>query len=300
MGENISEKISGYKQLTANEVKKIITDNGIEMIRLEFSDLNGISRGKTFPSDMIDTVFENGIPFCSAIMAQCFDNEIATARGITEHNYDDMQVVPDPTTFVILPHIEKTALLLGNIFYHGKPMKQSPRGFLMRMIEEYRALGYNPIAAGELEFFLFKKSETGPYPLYTNKANNCYTNNMRSDPLGFLYKLTRTFKHMGFKILYMNHEYYPGQYEYNWKHGPALRNADETFLFKSISKDLAEQDDLYVTFMAKPKNNNGGSGCHIHISLNDLETGKDLFYDENDPDSISDMRARSPLCWPLR
>jgi glutamine synthetase len=280
---------TGYKKLTKEEVKAVIAEKGIEMIRLEWADIHGISRGKTLPSDMIDTIFESGIPFCSAVLAQCFDNQIAEAKGLIENHYDDMCVRPDPSTFVVLPHVEKTALLLGTLYYHGKPMKQSPRGFLQRMIDEYNKLGLNPIAAGELEFFLFKKEADGTFPPYTNKVNNCYTDNSRVDPLGYLYKLTKTFKNMGFKILYMNHEYYPGQYEYNWKHGPALRNADETFLFKSISKDIADQNDLYITFMAKPKNENGGSGCHVHFSLDDINTGEDLFYDEKAEDGMSDL-----------
>ena len=101
--------------------------------------------------------------------------------------------------------------------------------------------------------------------------------------------MTKILKEMQYKVLYMNHEFYPGQYEYNWSHGQALRNADETSVFKGVSKDIAEINDLFITFMAKPMNENGGSGCHFHISLDDMETGENLFHDENTPDKMSPL-----------
>jgi glutamine synthetase len=94
---------------------------------------------------------------------------------------------------------------------------------------------------------------------------------------------------MGYDVLYMNHEYYPGQFEYNWKHSRAVNAADQSALFKYLSKDMAEEDELMVTFMAKPKNAAGGSGCHFHVSFNDIETGKNLCYDPEDKEGLSKL-----------
>lgn len=287
MTKTVENELNGYKTLTKEDVKRMIKENEIEMIRLEYIDLNGINRGKLLPSDMIDEMFEHGIAFAAAVMALTFDNGVADVKGLSEYNYDDMKVVADPSTFVILPYLEKTALILGDIYYHNEPMRQSPRWFLKNMIEEYRKLGLNPITASEVEFYLLNKTEDGEFKPYTNKPCNCYTSNARIDPKGFLTKLTRTFKEMDFKVLYMNHEFYPGQYEYNWSHAPALRNVDETALFKGICKDMAELDDMVATYMAKPSNEVGGSGCHFHISLNNIETGNNEFYDKEDPQGMS-------------
>jgi glutamine synthetase len=287
--KNAVEKTTGYSCLTKEDVKRLITENGIEMIRFEFADLHGINRGKLLPANMIDEVLEHGIAFCASILAMCFDNNVATVDNLAKNNYDDLLVKADPSTFIILTHIEKTALILGDLYYHGEPMKQSPRLFLKNMIQKYNALGMNPICASELEFYLYKRVGDNKYEHYTNKTGNCYTANTRIDPNGFLYQLTRTLKDMNFDILYMNTEYYPGQYEYNWSHGPALRNCDETFNFKGISKDIAEQNNLLVTFMAKPGNDVGGSGCHFHISLSDLATGANLCDDPTDPIGISQL-----------
>jgi len=280
---------TGQSLLTKEDVKARIREQGIEMIRFEFADIHGINRGKLLPSDMIDEILDYGIPFCASVMALGFDNTVAEAKLLADNNYDDMRAIADPSTFTILSHVEKTALILGDLYYHGEPLKLCPRWFLKGMIARYRELGLAAISASELEFFLFSRTPEGGYTPYTNRANNCYTANSRSDPSGYLYQLTRTFQQMGFKILYMNHEFYPGQYEYNWRHTSTLRSADQTIIFKGVAKDVADQNGLLVTFMAKPKNNNGGSGCHFHLSLNDIETGENAFADPGSEDGMSQV-----------
>ena len=287
---NNSEVIKkSCQELTIDDVKSLIKQNDIEMIRLEFIDLQGINRGKLLPAKMIDEVFEDGIAFAAAVMAMGFDNSVAIVKGLTEYNYDDMKVIADPTTFVVLPYLEKTAMLLGDIYYHKKPMLQSPRWFLKNMIKKYNELGLQPITASELEFFLFSKTEDGTNKPYTNQKCNCYTTNVRIDPLSFLNKMTKAMVDMDFDVLYMNHEFYPGQYEYNWKHCDALKNTDQTAIFKGLTKELAEQNNLTATFMAKPQNEDGGSGCHYHVSLNELSTGKNQFFDPEKDNQMSDI-----------
>ena len=277
---------NGYRALTLVDIKKIIEEKGIETLRLEYIDMNGVNRGKILPACMIDEMFEDGIAFAAAIMVIGFDNSVAEVSGLSEYNYDDMKVFPDPSTFMVLPYLEKTALILGDLYYHGKKMTQSPRWFLKNMIREYNNLGLSPIVASEMEFFLFRKNENEEPIPYTNHDGNCYTANNRIDPSGFLAKLTSAVRAMDFDVLYMNHEFYAGQYEYNWKHNHALNAADQTATFKGVCKDIAELNDLHATFMARPVNQNGGSGCHVHLSLNDKD-GRNVFFDENDPDGMS-------------
>ncbi len=269
------------------EIKERLLAAGVETVRLEYIDILGVNRGKILPIEMLEDMFEDGIAFCAAIMAIGYDNDVSDVEGLSSYNYDDFKVMPDPTKVFLLPYQEKTALILGDIYYHGEKMKQSPRWFLKNMIEEYRKLGYDPIAASEMEFFLFNKDGQGEMKPYTNETGNCYTSNVRIDPKDFFKELTKTLKGLDFNVLYMNHEFYSGQYEYNWKHAPALRAADETAIFKGICKDLAEQKDMVATFMGRPKNDNGGSGCHFHFSLNDLATGKNAFDDPTQPQGMS-------------
>ncbi len=279
--------LTGDMAMSLEEIKKLIAEHEIKMVRLEWCDLQGILRGKLMPAEMIDTLFKSGIAFAAVSMSLGFDNSIAIPEDFSE-NYDDMKVFPDASTFSILPHEPHTAVILGDMYYHDKPMVQSPRAFLKKMVEEYRALGFDPICASEVEFFVYNKQADGTFAPYTTKNSNCYAASRRSDPTGFLRKLTDTFKEMQFNVLYMNHEYYPGQFEYNWSHAKAVKCADETCRFKTYAKDIADDEDMMVTFMAKPKMADGGSGCHFHISLEDLQ-GENVFYDANAQDGISDL-----------
>lgn len=279
-------KMTGLKMPTIDDIKQLIKNKEIEMIRLEYTDLLGVNRGKLMPATMVDEIFGDGIAFCSAALMMSFDNDILVSDHLSETN-DDMKVIGDISTFSILPHCEHTALVLGDLYYREEPMVQAPREFLKRMVKKFHELGLDPIAASELEFFVYNK-EDGSVTPYTNQPCTCYQANRRLDPKRFLYKLTQTFERMKFNVLYMNHEYYPGQFEYNWRHTNVLRAADESALFKALSKDIAQEMDLMITFMAKPKNADGGSGCHYHISLNDLETGENICYDPKDKEGLSE------------
>lgn len=276
------------KIYTKEEIKNICAEKGIEMIRLEYNDIIGVNRGKLVPVTMLDEMIDEGIPFCSSAFAMEYDNSILTSQYMAE-TCDDLLVVPDLSTFTLLPFDETTALVMADLYYQGKPFLMSPRCFLKKMVDKYHALGYDPVAASELEFYVYNKKEDGSIEPYTCQPSNCYTANDRIDPKKFLYKLTRTFNKMDFNVLYMNHEYYPGQYEYNWKHASAVRAADESALFKGLSKDIANRDDMMISFMAKPKGAEGGSGCHFHLSLNDMKTGDNICYDPNGKDEISDI-----------
>jgi glutamine synthetase len=282
-----TNKLLKRAKIPLEEIKKQITENNIDMIRLEYMDLLGINRGKLMPASMVDEIFENGINFCLSSLSMAFSNDIVLSKYFPETN-EDMRVIGDPSTFILLPHCEHTALVLGDLYYNDKPLFQAPREFLKQMTEKYQELGFDPIAASELEFFIYNKLPDGTTEPYTSQACTCYQANRRLDKKRFLYKLTTTFEKLGFNVLYMNHEYFPGQFEYNWKHANIIQAADESALFKGFSKDIAEEEDLMVTFMAKPKNASGGSGCHFHISLNDIKTGKNIFYDPDKKDGMSE------------
>lgn len=281
----MKDKYTKMEIKNKEEIRDLCKEKGVEMLRLSYVDVLGINRAKLVPVTMLDEMIDNGIPFCSTIFTIGYDNEVLTSKYMAETS-DDIVVVPDLSTFYVLPYEPATAIILADLYYQGAPFQVSPRCFLKKMIDEYHAMGFDPIAASELEFFAYNKTENGIEP-YTQQQCNCYTADDRTDPKKFFYKLTRTFNEMDFNVLYMNHEYYAGQYEYNWKHAAALRAADESVLFKGLSKDIANRDEMMLSFMAKPKGADGGSGCHFHVSLNDIETGENICYDPNGKDQLS-------------
>jgi glutamine synthetase len=104
-----------------------------------------------------------------------------------------------------------------------------------------------------------------------------------------LRSLQNTLLELGLDVIYMNHEFFPSQYEINWKYDEALKTADESFTFKYVCKEMAAQNNMHLTFMGRPTTDGGGSGYHIHLSLSDPKTHKNLFPDPNEQYGISEL-----------
>ncbi len=113
----------------------------------------------------------------------------------------------------------------------------------------------------------------------------------KGDPQGLLLRMLRLLRDAGLKVTTANHEFSPGQFEINLAHSELVDAADRAFRLKAAVKEIARQRELLATFMAKPFNDEGGSGFHVHVSLND-NTGRNIFGDgaegdDNGPDGIS-------------
>jgi glutamine synthetase len=164
-----------------------------------------------------------------------------------------------------------------------------PRYVLQRIIKRYQDMDLDPVVASELEFFLFNRDGEADGGLYNTSPSCVYQVNPVVDPKGMLRQLQNLSMQLGLDVIYLNHEFFPGQFEVNWKHERALIMADQSFTFKYVCKEVAAQNDLLLTFMGRPKTDTGGSGYHLHMSLFDPESCKNLFDDPSAPDGVSDL-----------
>lgn len=270
-------------------IKQTIKENNIHTLRLEFPDLHGIARSKSLPASRIDEIVEEGITSAQAVFGVMLNNDIPAKTGVADEvSYGDMKILPDLDTFTIVPYLDGTARMIGDIYIKNEPWAHSPRWLLKRVINEYKELGLRPIAASELEFYIYRQTDNGLAP-YADSVGTVYTTSPRTDPLGILPKLQSYLLEMGFDVLYYNNEYFAGQYEFNWKHSEALVQADQTFTFKNACKELGYMNNLHFTFMGRPSNETGGSGFHIHFSLEDLKTGENCFESTRDEYGMSDL-----------
>ena len=73
-------------------IKEKLLSEGVETIRLEYIDIQGVNRGKILPVEMLEDIFEDGIAFAAAIMQIGFDNSVADVKGLSDYNYDDMKI----------------------------------------------------------------------------------------------------------------------------------------------------------------------------------------------------------------
>jgi len=273
------------------EIQEKIRAANVDSLRIDFPDLHGICRSKLVPARRLEAALEEGCNHVQATYAVDFASDVAMGTGMgAAIQWRDMTIIPDPNTFAVLPHLEGTARFIGNAYGpDGKPIPVDPRNALQRIIKRYEDQDLIPMAASELEFFLFKKGGEENGQIYNPNPSCVYQVNPIVDPQGILRLLQNFLIELGLDIIYTNHEFFPGQFEINWKYGHALEMADQTFTFKYVCKEVAAMNDLLLTFMGRPKTDNGGSGYHIHASLNDPDSGKNLFDDPAAENGVSDQ-----------
>jgi len=274
------------------EIQERIKAENIDTIRLEFPDLFGVCRNKMIPAKRLEEIAEEGTNFAQAIYAIDLSNDVAPGSGCgDEIEWKDMTLMPDLNTFAVLPHLEGTARFIGNAYREGKPLGMDPRFVLQRILKRYEEKGLRPFSASELEFFIFNPAQggSGPGELYNPNVSSIYQVNTILDPLGLLRTLQNYFLQLGIEIIYMNHEFFVSQFEVNWKYEEALKMADQSFTFKYVCREVAAANNLHLTFMGRPTTEGGGSGGHIHLSIHDPESGKNLFEDPNGEFGVSEL-----------
>ncbi len=174
----------------------------------------------------------------------------------------------------------------------GAPIPIAPREVLRRVVQRARAMGFEPRCALELEFYLLRETSGSLLtrrpaelvPLTERSSTYGVAMGSRQEPVGRL--IRESMLAYGLPVEACNPETGPGQFEITLRHRPALEAADDAFLFKSAVKELAAQQELMATFMAKPSSEWAGNSCHVHMSLTD-EDGRGVFHDPDAEDGLS-------------
>jgi glutamine synthetase len=257
-------------------------------VRVLFSDLHGVARGKDIPVREFDRVAGHGICFCSAVMGTDLRHTPVVGH---EDGYPDMRAVPDMSTMAPVPWDPGVAAVIADLVRvrGDQPEPLDPRAALRRAVSELAALGYAPIVGPELEFFLCRSDGGDPprFARHRDRLSMIYTVGPQADPQGIVRKLTEMLSDFGLEAFAVNHEFGNGQYEINLREAPALTAADRGFLLKAAVKDVAEQHGLIATFIGRPFNDQGGSGLHLHVSLD--SDGVNAFADRERPGGVSDV-----------
>ena len=240
----------------------------ITSVRVVYPDLHGVQRGKDIPLSEFDRIAEEGVGFCWAVMGTDLRHTPVVGGEI---GYPDMSAVPDLDTLVQLPWEPDVATCLSDLrrVPSGEPEPTDPRHAVRRACEGFAELGVAPIVGPELEFFLLQPDPANPgkFLRYVDNLSMVYTVGPQADPRGIVRLLLEGCSALGLGAFAANHEYMNSQYEINLIHGPALDAADRAFRLKAAVKEVAARHGLLATFLGKPFNDQGGSGFHVHLSL---------------------------------
>jgi len=266
-----------------------LREQGVDVVRVSYPDLIGVDRGRDVLVDELPAAAGHGLAFCRAVYHTSPMGDVVPVQGGLEAGLPDITVRPDLATLTPLPWEPNAAWCLGDATTpDGEPAPESPRAVARRVADHLAGLGHTLICGPELEFFLCQQAADGSWQRYANELGNVYVVGRKGDPQGLLVHMLRQLRDAGLRVTAANHEFSPGQFEINLGHSELPDAADRSFRLKSAVQEIARHRDLLATFMAKPFNDEGGSGFHVHVSISD-EGGANVFGDPGGPDGLSDM-----------
>lgn len=267
-----------------------LAERGVDVVRLAYPDLMGTERGRDFLVRHMADTLGHGVAFCRTVYGTSpMGDVIDIESGGLAAGLPDMHAVPDLATLRDLPWEPGVAHCLADIVNpDGTSAAESPRAVLGEVVDRFTELGLRPVIGPELEFFLLDPDDSAPsgWRRYGEATGNVYVAGRKGDPENTLLTSLRDLGDYGLDVTAANHEFASGQFEINLWHSDALSAADRAFRFKSAVKELARRDGRLATFMAKPFNDEGGSGFHLHFSVVDAD-GRPVFDDPAAPHGLS-------------
>lgn len=263
-----------------------------EEVECIVADMPGISRGKAMPASKFAKTPQTFLP--DSIFYQTITGGWAALEG-QRFTDPDMVLTPDFSTATAAPWTgDITLQVIHDISdQKGNPVPFAPRNVLKRVVELYRAKGWTPIVAPEMEFYLVAPNTDPALPIEPpmgrsgRKAASRQAYSMSAvDEYGPVIDDIYDFAEaQGFEIDTIIQEGGAGQIEINLQHGDPVKLADEVFYFKRLIREAALRHDCYATFMAKPMQDEPGSAMHIHHSVIDNATGRNIFTGKDDEET---------------
>src|SRR3954452_19162803 len=266
-------------------IQQFFKEHGISEVEAIIPDMAGGPPGKNMPAGKFAE--EEGMRLPESVFIQTVTGDYPDEERAISPSEIDVVLKADPNTIRVVPWAaEPTAQVIHDSFYSdGRPVTMAPRYVLQHVLELYAQHGWEPVVAPELEFFLVEPNTDSDYPLkppvgrsgrpeigrqsYSIAAVNEF------DPLfDDVYAFCEA---QDIEIDTLIHEDGPAQMEINLIHGYPLDLADQAFLFKRTAREAALRHKIYATFMAKPHAKEPGSAMHIHQSVVDVKTRKNIF-----------------------
>ena len=249
-------------------------DHDVKFIRLWFTDILGMLKSVAITIEELEHALTDGISFDGAAI-----------EGFARRDEADMVIVPDPSTFQILPwrpREQSVARMFCDIQVPGgDPFEGDPRWVLKRVLARAAQAGYTFYISPEIEFFYFKDA-TGTEPLdhggYFDLTPLDGGSDLRRETVLAL-------EQMGIGVALSHHEAAPSQHEMDLRYTDALTMADAVMTYRLLVKEVAMRHGVYATFMPKPVANQNGSGMHLQLSL--FRGESNAFHDPDDELQLS-------------
>jgi glutamine synthetase len=264
-------------------------DSGGERLRLLWSDLHGIERGKYLYGDWQAKGKAN---FCLATLPLTFDREILPIPNLAfDVGLPDLEARLVPNT--VRPGWEDdTVVGIGRLSHRGATVPTDPRAALEAAVEAWRALGLEPQIAFEFEYYLQRPDGEGGWTTLDTPASRVYGTGMAVDPDGVSDAIAAAAVRSNMAVEAWCTEFDDSQFEVNIRYRDAIGAADDAFLFRVLTHEIALRRGHRATFIGRPYADRGGNGLHVNISFLDAE-GRNALEDTAGDGGLSDLARRA-------
>ncbi|MEY4627972.1 MAG: hypothetical protein RLZZ595_298, partial [Bacteroidota bacterium] len=293
--------------MQTKEIIQYVKNHPSGKVKIAIADMDGILRGKYISSEKFISIAEKGTSFCDVIMGWDAADVLYDKAEFTgwHTGYPDSPASIDLKTFRKIPWENDIPFFLAELNdSKNKPSTVCPRQLLKKVAQDAADMGFTPFMSQEFEWFNFAETP--------QSANEKQFKNLKPlTPGMFGYSILRTSLNNPFftdlfelltkfniPIEGLHTETGPGTYEAAIAHSTAVEAGDRAVLFKTSVKEIAYKHQIMATFMAKINENLPGCGGHVHQSLWDKSSKKNLFYDEKDKQKLSET-AKSYLAGQL-
>lgn len=269
----------------------------VQAIDIILTDCHGIGRGKSIRRHELESLFNSGRGIPASMFAQDVAGDDVEGTGLVLNDGGgDHRCWPIGGTLGYMPSTGRGQVLISMYNPDGSGFASEPRHAMVAQVMRARALGYEPMGALEVEFYLvdrekdsYGRMQPARYPLTGRRSLN--TNTMSVDELDemspFFDAVYEGAKTLDLPLEALISEYSVGQYELTIRYRDLMRAADDVVIAKRLIRSTARRFGMEACFMAKPFGDQAGSGMHLHLSLAD-EAGANLFADPA-PDTLSPL-----------
>lgn len=281
--------------LAQQELADAIKSGAVDTVILGGIDLQGRLFGKRIPAREYLSRTKGKIHTCAVNLSwDIVQNIMLTPFCNLESGIQDMKLIADEGTIRKAAWLEKTALILGDLYEeNSEPVALSPRHILRTQQERLAAMGYTALTATELEFYLYRENtdslrQKGWVGLQTISPFHQDYSVLRSTmDEWFLGPARRNMEASGLPVECVKGEHGFGQYEWNVPPAAPLEMADRHALTKHALREMAALNGLTACFMAKPDTSLAPSSTHVHFSL--WRDGKNVFWDPAAEGGLSEI-----------
>lgn len=256
-------------------VLKTAKEKNVKFVRLWFTDVLGLLKSFAITIEELEDALTEGVRF-----------DASTLDGFMRSEEHELVALPDCTTFQLLPwrpSEDAVARMFCDIYNPDMtPYEGDCRFILKQTLKKAAEKGFVFYTGPEIEFFFFK-DQNNPEVLDQGGYFDLTPLDSASD---YRRQTVLTLEKMGVGIISSHHEGAFSQHEIDLRHEDALTTADNIMTFRVVTKEIAQKNNIYASFMPKPLSKQNGSGMHIHMSL--FKDENNIFYDKESPANLSE------------